>query len=130
MAEEKVILEIEFPNVGIIELELKKILSPLTIEKIIKLLYSNKEIKTMARYYIKAKDIYMIKINLQKEAERPVFEMKKGEVAYEPLTDSILIALNQCKLNSKISILGKIIKGNEILERLPQSTGCKIKMRL
>ncbi|MHA1339529.1 MAG: hypothetical protein ACTSRZ_05230 [Promethearchaeota archaeon] len=126
MAEEKIFLQVELPNIGEIVLELKKILSPITIERIIRILKQEKEIKSICRYFIGTKDIMMIKINIHKELERPVSEMKQRDVAYEAITDSFLIALKDSKPRSQVSILGRVVKGFELFEKIPRSIGCKI----
>lgn len=59
-----------------------------------------------------------ITLGISKGASKPTKEVKKGDIAYQPLGDSLDIYLNDSNTFSQVNILGRIISEEIELEEM------------
>lgn len=128
MALEFIGLNIELVGIGIMKAEIKRMLSPITTERIQRMLIDQKVIITSGRFMIGGKDNFSIKINVKKGVEKPTDEVKRGEIVYDASTDSLLIALKSGKTKIKYSKMGQIKEGLELLEKIDRTVNIKISL--
>ena len=126
MVRETHIIKLELADAGEIQAELTRILSPITISRLIKEIFENKQIITRGRFFIGGRKYFMISLNIKKGAEKAVNELSKGDVAYDPSSDSLMIALVDGKTRMKVNKLGCVISGLEVLEKVQRGCGVKI----
>jgi hypothetical protein len=126
MSVEIIAINIELVGIGSIKAEIKRMLSPITTERIHRTLINEKIITTSGRFLIGNKDYFTIKLNLKKGVEKPTDELKRGEMVYDAATDSLFIALKAGKTKTKYSKLGEIKSGLELLEKAERTVSIKI----
>jgi hypothetical protein len=61
-----------------------------------------------------------ITLGISKGNSKPTNDVKKGDIAYQPLGDSLDIYLNDQRTFSQVNVIGRIISDNVELEALTQ----------
>ena len=126
MAIEHYELVIEFLGVDSCIGILERIKAPLTIERISRKI----PFKASGRFYIGGRDYFMIPIGIKKGLEKnPKDEIEKGDLVYEPNSDSIFICMKSGKIGMKVEKVGKIIENLSELEKIQKYSPVSIKLR-
>ncbi|MHA1729080.1 MAG: cyclophilin-like fold protein [Promethearchaeota archaeon] len=124
MAHAIYIIRIELIGIGYLTAEIERILSPITTERLIKKIpYSSS-----GRFFIGGKDFFTIPVGIKRGEEKAVKDVEKGDLVYDPSSDSLMICLKTGKSRMKINRLGKITSGLEHFEKVQRSNGVKISM--
>jgi hypothetical protein len=119
---EHYIIGIEIVGIGKSTAKIERIYSPITTERLTKAL----PINALGRFFIGGRDFFMIPIGIKKGAEKPVYEVEKGDLVYEASSDSLMICLNSCKTKTKVGRLGKIVSGLDLFEKIQRSNTIKL----
>lgn len=126
MAVEFIGLNIELIGIGVMKAEIKRMLSPITAERIQRMLIDQKVITTSGRFLVGGKDYFSIRMNIKKGIEKPTDDVKRGEIVYDASTDSLLIVLKSGKTKIKYSKMGQLKDGLELLEKIDRTINIKI----
>lgn len=125
MAVERYHIKIELiGGIGVLLAEIERIHSPITIERLTKKI----PFSARGRFFIGGKDYFMIPVKIKKGNEKPKISVKKGNLVYEPSSDSLMICLKEGNTprNLKVSLLGEITEGLEHFDKVKRSNGVKI----
>ncbi len=60
--------------------------------------------------------LMLIETNIKVSPEKPVTRVNKGEFGYWPLKRAIFIAKEESKIKFPVNLLGKLVKGFDVLE--------------
>ena len=124
MAIEHYELIIEFIGVDSCVGILERIKAPLTIERISRKI----PFKASGRFYIGGRNYFMIPIGIKKGLEKnPTDEVDKGDLVYEPNSDSIFICMISGKTGMKVTKIGKITENLSVLEKIQKYSPVSIK---
>jgi hypothetical protein len=107
------------PNIGEAEGELIRIRGPHLTELI------NRELPINSRG-LKRENLFLIPVNFIYAIEKPATVAKRGDIIFEPKSKAIIIILEDLKFDSKIAVLGTVVKNLKIFDKLTQSTGVRI----
>lgn len=129
MSVETVELLIKLVDHGILIAEIDRVLSPITTERLSRKLTQSNIIRTSARYYPGGKDYLMIRVNIKKGIEKPTEELNKGDFAYDPASDSLIISLKDGKTKMKVNKLGTITRGLEKIDTVERGCGVLLKLK-
>ena len=122
MAVERYKIKIELIGIGDLSVEIERIYSPITTERLTKKI----PFSARGRFFIGGKDYFMIPVGIKKGIEKPKDSVKKGALVYEPGSDSLMICLKEGKTKMKVSLLGEITGGLEHFDKIKRSNGVKI----
>lgn len=122
MAVETYKIKIELIRIGDLFVEIERIHSPITVERLTKKI----PFSASGRFLIGGKDFFMIPIGIKKGIEKPKDSVHKGDLVYEPSSDSLMICLREGKTRMKVSFLGQITGGMEHFDKVKRSNGVKI----
>lgn len=108
-----------------LEGELKRHLSPLTVNKLLGIFPIYGRINSYEGRFI------YIQVGLQIGSEKPLNTFKKGDLAFSPLGNFICIFLGDALLNQKMNLLGRITSGNiDILQSFRVGDNLRIERSL
>ena len=107
------------PNIGEAEGELIRIKGPHLTEHI------NRELPINSRG-LKRENLFFIPVNFIYAIEKPTITAKRGDIVFEPKSKAIIILTEDRKFDSKIAVIGSIVKNLKIFDKLTQSTGVRI----
>jgi len=107
------------PKVGEAEGELIRIRGPHLTELI------NRELPINSRG-LKRESLFLIPVNFIYAIEKPTTSAKRGDIVFEPKSKAIIIILEDRKFDSKIAVLGSVVKNLKVFDKLTQSTGVRI----
>lgn len=116
---EKYLVKLEIPTNIEVKIELIRKNAPLTIQEILRKL----PLKTRIKKYGKQIIIYF---PIKFKAEKTTNNLKKGEVAYWPLSQALCIYLENMKTSSPVILIGKITEGLEHLINITSGIGVTI----
>ncbi|MHA2405347.1 MAG: cyclophilin-like fold protein [Candidatus Hermodarchaeia archaeon] len=101
----KIPVEFILSNDLILEGELRSVLSPRTIEKLLKILPIN------SRIHLWKQELYF-EIGIRMGSEKGVASCKAGDIAYWPQGDAICLFFEDMKPYGKVNPLGQISSNN------------------
>ncbi|MCC6029197.1 MAG: hypothetical protein LM591_03550 [Candidatus Korarchaeum sp.] len=104
---------------GIVQLELIRHLSPITIERF----YRSLPIRGMV---VSSGELIYISAPIETRSEKSRNSMRRGHVAYSISKKMLLIALSDIKLSEPINPMGKVISGMEFIRGL--RTGMSVEL--
>ncbi len=114
-------LKLEFETGEIVTATLKKTLAPITIERLLR----NSPYQTRC-YYFGAKTVIYFPVYVKIGEEKGIYDLKKGDVFYWLVGESIGIALKDIRFPQRVNLIGKIDDGLEKLMNLKTGTSVKI----
>ncbi len=121
MAIETYKIKIELIRIGDLFVEIERIYSPITTERLTKKI----PFSARGRFFID-RDYFMIPVRIKKGMEKPKDSVHKGDLVYEPSSDSLMICLKEGKTKMKVNFLGEITEGLEHFDKVKRSNGVKI----
>lgn len=105
---ESYLVEVVMPS-GKADIEIKRHLSPLTAER----LYRN--LPKRALVVRDGPKVYLF-VEMTSKLEKGRRELRRGEVAFVPSKEALLIALKRMRLPSPVLLLGRVVSGLEVFE--------------
>ncbi|MBD3406399.1 MAG: hypothetical protein GF411_09835 [Candidatus Lokiarchaeota archaeon] len=111
MSESDLKIVFEFENGLSLEGTLDRVLAPLIVEEI------KVRLPLTGRGAVMRGEL-KITLGISKGNIKPVKEVKKGDIAYMPLGDSLCIYLKDMKTFSPVNILGRITSEESLLEEI------------
>ena len=102
---------------GVVKMVLTRHLSPITVER----LYKSVPLTGLT---IKTNDLLYISVDLEGRLERPLKNLKKGQIVFSPANKSLIVALTDLKVDFPVTPLGEVTQGIEILSSI--GTGEKV----
>lgn len=111
MSESDVPIEISFENGLVLNATMDRVQAPLIVE----------DIKSMLPFEGKAvlmRGEMKITLGINRGNAKPTKNVKKGDIAYMPLGDSICIYLEDMKTFSPVNIIGSIVSDEEDVNKL------------
>lgn len=109
---ERYLLQMRIPPDIKVKIELIRKNAPLTIQSILGKLPFRTRIKKFG-------DQLIIYFPIKFKAEKTTTKLKRGDVAYWPLSQAICIYLKDTEISSPVTIIGRVSEG---LEKLPDIT--------
>ena len=107
------------PNIGEAEGELIRIKGPHLTELM------NRELPINSRG-LKREDLFLIPVSFIYAVEKPTNTAKRGDIVFEPKSRAIIVILADRKFDSKIAVIGSVVKNLKIFDKLTQSSGVRI----
>jgi hypothetical protein len=111
----KIPIKITLIGIGDAKAELNRLTAPLTVGAVLKRLPINARVSP-------AIGCVSVLIGLKRGSEKPKNNVKAGSIAYWPKGDSICIYPNDHKPYSAVNIIGKILVGLEIFQKVRSGT--------
>lgn len=118
---EKYSLTIIVNEVYVAEGELIRTYAPLTISKVVRML------PIRSRIY-KLPDRAYLQVDLKVDVEKPREQASRGDIAFWPQASAIAFFIKDVKLTQPVSLMGRVIKGLEFIERASMGTPILIKL--
>lgn len=118
---EKYSLTIIVNEVDVAEGELTRTYAPLTISKVIRML------PIRSRAYRLPDRVYL-QVDLKMDVEKPREQVLRGDIAFWPQASAIAFFIKDTKLTQPVSLMGKVTKGLEFIERASMGTPILIKL--
>jgi hypothetical protein len=124
LSDTDVYLEFDFEGAVVLKGTINRIHGPLIVE----------EIKSRLPWEGRATFLrgeMKITLEIHKGNSKPVSEVKRGEIAYMPLGDSLNIYLKDTRTFSKVNVLGEVISDDATLDALESvRRGARVTIRL
>lgn len=118
---EKYTLIIIVDEVNVAEGELIRTFAPLTISKIVRIL------PIRSRVYRLPDRVYL-QVDLKLDVEKPREQVSRGDITFWPQASAIAFFIKDTKLTQHVSLIGKVTKGLEFIERASMGTPVLIKL--
>lgn len=115
-------LKLEFATGEVVTATLRKTLAPLTIERLLR--FSPYE----TRCYFFGRSIIYFPLNMKIGEERSTYDLKKGDVFYWLVGESLGIALEDVRFPQRVNLLGKLDNNIKKLQNLKIGTSVKISL--
>ncbi len=107
----KHLVKVRIPGKGEAIAEFIRYLAPRLIDKVYRALpITGKALVTRDFVYVETK--------LEAGLEKPVKEVKKGDIGFWPLRNAICFFLRDVHVYTPVSLLGHVVKGIEVLEKV------------
>jgi len=116
---ERIPVVFEFLGVGIVYGELRRILSPRTIEALIKKLPIKSPVNVWG-----GGEVYF-PVDIKRGREKATLEIDAGTIAYWPLGDALCLFYEKIKPYSPVNLLGEVTEGIEVLKKVKRGTTVK-----
>ena len=117
---------IKIAGVGIVGVEIQRNLSPMTVESLQQAVPK----ETRGRPFLGNPHLWMIMdVGLKCGIEKGKIDLAKGDVAYFPQQDAILIALESTKTPTAVNIIGRVTSGLEKCQQAPKGVGVTIAIK-
>lgn len=129
MALEPLEILIKLVDHGFLIAKIDRVLSPITTERLTRKLMQSNLLKTSGRYFVGGKKYFMIRVNIKKGTEKATNELSKGDIAYDPSSDSLLISLVDGKTRMKVNKLGVITRGMDKFDSIERGCGVLMKIK-
>ncbi len=123
MRESEVLLEFEFENGLVLRGVIDRVHAPMIVEDI------------KSRLPIEGRIAFLrgelkITLGLSRGNQKPVKSVKKGQIAYMPLGDSLCIYTKDMETFSPVNVIGRIISEEDLLGQLREvRRGSKVKIK-
>ncbi|MHA1246693.1 MAG: cyclophilin-like fold protein [Candidatus Thorarchaeota archaeon] len=111
MSESEIPIEFEFEDQLILRGVLDRVMAPQIVEDIRSMLPFEGRTALL-------RDEMKITLGISRGNQKPVREVKRGDIAYMPLGDSLCIYLNDMRTFSPVNVLGRITSPTDSLEQL------------
>jgi hypothetical protein len=108
-------------EVDVVEGELVRTYAPITISKLVRML------PIRSRIY-KLPDRVYFQVGLGMDVEKPRGQVVRGDIAFWPQASAMALFLKDSKLTQPVSLIGKVTKGLEIVERAPMGASIVVKL--
>jgi len=108
-------------EVDAVEGELVRTYAPITISKLIRML------PIRSRVY-KLPDRAYFQVGLKMDVEKPREQVSRGCIAFWPQASAMALFLRDSKLRQPVSLIGKVTKGLEAVERASMGAPIVIKL--
>ncbi len=118
---EKYPIIIVINEVDVVEGELVRTYAPITISKLVRML------PIRSRLY-KLSDRAYFQVGLEMDVEKPRGQVARGDITFWPQASAMALFLKDSKTAQPVSLIGKVTKGLEVVERA--SMGASIVVRL
>jgi hypothetical protein len=118
---EKYPIVIVVNEVDVIEGELVRTYAPITISKLVRML------PIRSRAY-KLPDRAYFQVGLAMDVEKPREQVARGDIAFWPQASAMVLFLRDSKLTQPVSLIGKVIRGLEVIERAPMGASIVVKL--
>jgi len=111
MSESEILIEFEFEDELILRGVLDRVMAPQIVEDIRSMLPFEGRTALL-------RDEMKITLGISRGNQKPVREVKRGDIAYMPLGDSLCIYLSDMRTFSPVNVLGRITSPTDSLEQL------------
>jgi hypothetical protein len=108
-------------EVAVVEGELVRTYAPITISNLVRML------PIRSRVY-KLPDRAYFQIGLEMDVEKPREQVARGDIAFWPQASAITLFLKDSKLTQPVSLIGKVTKRLEAVERAPMGAPIVVKL--
>jgi hypothetical protein len=108
-------------EVEVVEGELVRTYAPITISKLVRML------PIRSRIY-KLPDRAYFQVDLRMDVEKPREQVARGDISFWPQASAMALFLRDSKLTQPVSLIGKVTKGLEVVERAPMGSSIVVKL--
>ncbi len=123
MSESDVPIEIEFEGGIVITAVLDRVLAPQIVETV-------KDMLPFETRGALVRDEMKIPVGISRGNQKPVREVKMGDVAYMPLGDSLCIYLKDMKTFSPVNVIGRVTSLDTLEQLRTVRRGSRVVIRL
>ncbi|OLS13520.1 MAG: hypothetical protein RBG13Loki_2861 [Promethearchaeota archaeon CR_4] len=117
---------IKIAGVGIVGVEIQRNLSPMTVETLQGVVPK----ESRGRIFLGNPHLWMIMdVGVKVGIEKGKAELEKGDVAYFPQQDAILIAIEATKAPTAVNKIGRVTSGLEKCQQAPKGVGVTIAIK-
>lgn len=118
---EKYLIAIIINEVGVAEGELVRTYAPITISNIVRAL------PIRSRIY-KLPDRVYLRVDLAMDVEKPREQVSRGDITFWPQASAITFFMKNTKLSQPVSLIGKVTKGLDLIEKTPMGSPVTIQL--
>ncbi len=123
MRESEIALDFEFENGLVLKGIIDRVHAPLIVEDI-------KSMLPLEGRTALLRDEMKITLGISRGNQKPVHDVKKGDIAYMPLGDSLCIYLRDMRTFSPVNVIGRLEADDEKLSQLRQvRRGSKVRIK-
>ncbi|MHA1770247.1 MAG: cyclophilin-like fold protein [Candidatus Thorarchaeota archaeon] len=123
MRESEIAIDFEFEDGLLLQGIIDRVHAPLIVDDI-------KSLLPLEGRTALLRDEMKITLGISRGNQKPVRDVKRGDIAYMPLGDSLCIYLKDMHTFSPVNVIGKITTDEERLSQLKQvRRGSKVKIR-
>jgi hypothetical protein len=118
---ERYLITLVVNEIDVVEGELVRTYAPITISKLVRML------PVRSRVY-KLPDRAYFQVGLKMDVEKPREQVARGDIAFWPQASAMALFLKDSKLTQPVSLIGKVTKGLEVVERAPMGASIVVKL--